>query len=247
MQISQGIAMLELTASIMGKAETIYPTLIWDDHAALLVDTGYPGQSELIRNEIERHSVPFRSLNNIIVTHQDIDHIGSLPSIVQQVSGTIKVMASPFEKPFIEGERRLLRITPEAIEQAMHSIPPDVPEEWRRAFKHSLENPPSSKVNETIDDGDELPIGGGLVVIATPGHTPGHLSLYHKASKTLIAADALTAADGELLGPHQSSLDLPTAKRSLAKLLSYEIDNVVCYHGGLVQGHIAGRLKRLDR
>jgi hypothetical protein len=44
MQVANGIEMLEISATIMGKANVIYPTLIWDEALVILVDTGYPGQ-----------------------------------------------------------------------------------------------------------------------------------------------------------------------------------------------------------
>ncbi len=247
MLLSPGIAVIELTAVIMGKPNTIYPVLLWDDHEAVLVDTGYPGQADLISAELEKYALPSSGLSRIILSHQDIDHIGSLPVLVQRSEGKIAVMSSSFEKPYIEGNLRLLRITPEAIEQAVNSLPANVSDQWKQAFRHSLEHPPSSPVHETLEDGQELPICGGIVVIATPGHTPGHLSLYHRASKTLIAADALTVNDaGELCGPDPvTTLDPELARHSLTKLLDYEITTVVCYHGGLYQGNVRQNLLKL--
>ncbi|WP_391574639.1 MBL fold metallo-hydrolase [Cohnella sp.] len=247
MLLSPGIAVIELTAVIMGKPNTIYPVLLWDEHEAVLVDTGYPGQADLIGAELEKYALPSSGLSRIILSHQDIDHIGSLPVLVQRSEGKIAVMSSPFEKPYIEGNLRLLRITPEAIEQAVNSLPANVSDQWKQAFRHSLEHPPSSPVHETLEDGQELLICGGIVVIATPGHTPGHLSLYHRASKTLIAADALTVNDGgELCGPDPvTTLDPELARHSLTKLLDYEITTVVCYHGGLYQGNVRQNLLKL--
>ncbi|SFA75685.1 Metallo-beta-lactamase superfamily protein [Cohnella sp. OV330] len=51
-------------------------------------------------------------------------------------------------------------------------------------------------VNQIIADGDEIPVLGGVVVIHTRGHTPGHISLYLKQSKTLIAGDAFMIEEG---------------------------------------------------
>ena len=43
MLVATGVAMLEISAPIAGKATTIFPTLIWDNNGALLVDAGFPG------------------------------------------------------------------------------------------------------------------------------------------------------------------------------------------------------------
>jgi glyoxylase-like metal-dependent hydrolase (beta-lactamase superfamily II) len=47
------------------------------------------------------------------------------------------------------------------------------------------------EVSEELVDGQQLPVGGGLTVIHTPGHTPGHMSLLHEDSGVLVTGDAL--------------------------------------------------------
>lgn len=47
------------------------------------------------------------------------------------------------------------------------------------------------EVDEEITDGQLLDVAGGLRVIHTPGHTPGHVSLLHEPSGTLVTGDAL--------------------------------------------------------
>ncbi|MDQ8733233.1 MBL fold metallo-hydrolase [Paenibacillus sp. LHD-38] len=95
-------------------------------------------------------------------------------------------------------------------------------------------------------DAQELPLCGGIVVIGTPGHTPGHLSLYHKASKTLIAADALIVENDCLLGPTPNyCMDPALAKQSINKLTAYDIETVICYHGGLYADRVNERILEL--
>jgi glyoxylase-like metal-dependent hydrolase (beta-lactamase superfamily II) len=94
MRVANGIEMLEISATVMGKIETIHPTLIWDKDTAILVDTGFPGQLSKIREAMEKAKVPFNKLNKIILTHQDIDHIGSLPDILDESTQRIEVLAS---------------------------------------------------------------------------------------------------------------------------------------------------------
>jgi glyoxylase-like metal-dependent hydrolase (beta-lactamase superfamily II) len=75
---------------------------------------------------------------------------------------------------------------------------------------------------------------------------PGHISLYLKESKTLIAADALVVEGSELeiANPH-FTLDLPLAIKSVEKLLNLEIDKIVCYHGGVVEDNIHQKISHL--
>lgn len=248
MQPANQIEMLEISAMLMGKVEVIYPTLIWDKETAILVDTGYPGQLPLIREAFEKADVPFEKLSKIILTHQDLDHIGNLPVILNETSQAIEVMANEVEKPFIQGEKRLLKITPEAIAQIQSQLPPEVPQEWRNAFIAVLENPPKAKVDKTLADGKVLPYCGGITVINTPGHTPGHISLYHHPSKTLIAGDALIVTDNQLLPPDpQYTLDLDLAIKSLTNLTKFDIETVICYHGGLYTNNVNQRIAELAK
>lgn len=46
-------------------------------------------------------------------------------------------------------------------------------------------------VERELTDGEVLPIAGGLRVVHTPGHSPGHVSLMHEPSRLLITGDAI--------------------------------------------------------
>jgi glyoxylase-like metal-dependent hydrolase (beta-lactamase superfamily II) len=246
MQITNGITALDIQATIMGKITVIHPTLLVDDNIAILVDTGYPGQTPLIRDAMEKAGVPFKKLRKIIVTHQDIDHIGSLPVILSESLQTVEVLASVLEKPFIQGDEPLLKYTEDAINCKVQSLPTEVAEMLRASFKRLRENPPKAKVDKTVLDEEVLPYCGGIVVIDTPGHTPGHISLYHQRSKTLIAGDAMRVIEGQLQGPDPSAtLDMNTAMKSVAKFKQYDIQSVICYHGGRFNDHVNERIAAL--
>jgi len=223
MRIDKGLAMLEL--EIQGFK--LNPTLIWDDDMAVLVDTGMPGQLEQIRLAMSDVGVSFDKLKAVILTHQDLDHIGSLPEILNQSNNNIEVYAHILDKPYIEGTLPLIKTDPNRISREQWA---SLPEQMQFLYM----NPPKSKVSKILEGGEELPYCGGIKVIFTPGHTPGHISLYLKQSKTLIAGDAMVVADGILRKPiPQTTLDMETAIESLQKFLELDIEKVICYHGGL--------------
>ena len=79
-----------------------------------------------------------------------------------------------------------------------------------------------------------------------PGHTPGHICLYLNQSKALITGDALNVIDGQLVGPKlEISSDIDSAKKSLEKLTHYDIETVICYHGGIYKEAVNQRLLEL--
>lgn len=246
MHIGKGIEMLELSFQVMGGMDTIYPTLLWDDDSAILVDTGVPGLAQRFKEALAEASVSWEHLQTILITHQDLDHIGSLAALLDLAEPGLNVLAHEIERPYIEGDKMLLKHTPEALAAAEANLPPSLPEELRRAFLNVLAHPPKGRVDQTLTGGEQLPIAGGITVIHTPGHSPGHLSLYHQASRTLIAADALTVQDGKLCGPNAAATpDMHTALSSLKKFAGLEIDQVVCYHGGLFTGDVSRRIAEL--
>jgi glyoxylase-like metal-dependent hydrolase (beta-lactamase superfamily II) len=241
MRIANGIEMLEIPMNIMGIERTIYPTLIFDKDTVILVDAGVTNSLSEIRKAIENAGVPFGRLNKIIVTHQDIDHIGGIKGIIDELPD-VEVLAHEEDKPYIEGEKKLIRLNSNFMDRINA-----LPEEEREKVIDMLENV-HVEVNKTIFDGEELDYCGGIIVIHTPGHTPGHICLYHKKSKTLIVGDAMNVADGQLIGPNKLSMNNEEEKlaiNSLKKFEKYDIKNIISYHGGLFNDNPNQRIKEL--
>ncbi|WP_338554450.1 MBL fold metallo-hydrolase [Paenibacillus sp. KS-LC4] len=246
MLLAKGIAMLEITAVIMGKSTTIHPTLIWDQNHQILIDTAHPGQLPLLQEAAAQEGVLLEHITDIVLTHQDIDHIGSLPAVIEQANHAPQVWSSDIEKPYIEGRKRLIKITDEALASLDLMFPPETPAAFRAAFRKMLEHPPHANVTAQLLSGDKLDICGGISVIHTPGHTPGHVSLYHHASQTLIAGDALIVENGKLAPPiPAATLDYKMALQSLKALADYPIQHVICYHGGLCSRQPSEQIARI--
>lgn len=87
----------------------------------------------------------------------------------------------------------------------------------------------------------------GLDIIATPGHTPGHISVFDEASGVLVAGDAVVGADdGGLAGPDpRFTDDLSRASMSVELLAALEVDTVLLGHGEPVVGNGGAELAGL--
>ncbi len=107
MKIVDGIEILELPMNIMRSERTIYPTLMWDEDDVILVDAGIPGNLQMIKKQMEDVGVSFERINKIIVTHQDIDHIGGIKGILTE-NTEVMVLAHEEDEPYIQGEKKLL-------------------------------------------------------------------------------------------------------------------------------------------
>lgn len=244
MKIASGLEVLEIKSEGMSGPGSMYPTLIFDDNNAILVDAGLPGQLINIRREIERAGLPFERLNMVIITHQDMDHIGSLSSIVKASNNRIKVLSHGEEKPYIQGDKRPVKMTPERlaqIEAQINAMPEDKQKEVREMYAGVKAN-----VDTIVSDGEELPYCGGIIVLHIPGHTPGHICLYLKKYKALITGDAMNVIGGQLVGPNpQYTYNMEEALNSLSKLTKYDIESVICYHGGLFVDNPKERIAEL--
>lgn len=233
---------LSITSNLFGTLTTIHPVLIWDDAGATLVDAGYPGQLAQLKQAIEQEGVSFAQLRRIILTHQDWDHIGTILEFREALGEQLEICAHAAEKPYLQGELPYLKMTPERAATRLAALP----EELRPRAAKALSSIPTFSVDRPLSDGEILPWHGGIRVIHTPGHTPGHICLLTN-NGVLVAGDQLRVDGGQLVGPApEYTPDMPAAIQSLAKLLNLPIKQIACYHGGVYDANIPARLMELS-
>lgn len=77
-------------------------------------------------------------------------------------------------------------------------------------------------------DGDEV---NGILTVATPGHTQGHISMLDP-DLGLFSGDALNGAGGTVVGPNpQFTPDMETAIASVRRLATFEYETAFFGHG----------------
>jgi glyoxylase-like metal-dependent hydrolase (beta-lactamase superfamily II) len=211
-----------------GQKNHINPSLIISKNELTLVDTGYPNFLPFIENEISKNGYDMKNLKNIIITHYDIDHIGSLYDFKAKYPH-INMIASEVESKYISGEMKSERLV--QAEEMLENMP--IQEiEFGKWFIQQLKNLKHVSIDEKVHDGDWI-LDNECRVIATPGHTSGHISLYFPRLKSVIAGDAAVIENHELLiaNPH-FCLNVEKAEQSLRKIKDLKAENYYCYHGG---------------
>ncbi len=211
----------------------LYPTLIIDDSDELtLVDTGYPNFMPLIEDEINKLGYDLNNLKNIIITHYDDDHIGSLYDFKEKYPH-IKVICSETEKDSIEGKVKSERLI--QAEEMLLKLP-DNQKEFGRTFIKQLKDLRHVTVDISVKNRDKI-LNNECEVVLTPGHTTGHISLYFPKIKALVTGDAAINEDTTLkIANPNFCLDIAEAMSSLQKIKEKGVDTYYCYHGGkLVQ------------
>lgn len=183
----------------------------------ILIDCGMRGQAGHIRQALRGAGVAPQDLALIALTHWHIDHCGAL-SVIQRQSPAV-VAASRADAPIIQG-----------------TTPPNKPRlsgeggKFARWLLLKLYKP--AKVHRLLDDGDRLPEGNGLTVIATPGHTAGHVCYYLPDAGVLFVGDALVNRRSELAVSPEGFSDAPVqARASLAALRPLHYDQCFFGHG----------------
>ncbi|WEG13015.1 MBL fold metallo-hydrolase [Pullulanibacillus sp. KACC 23026] len=243
MKIGNHVEALELSMNFSGTPSIIYPTAIWNDEGVTLFDTGVPGQLEAFKDALSKIGKSLSDVKQIVLTHQDIDHIGSLTELLKASEGKVQVYAHAEDIPYIEGDKPLIKYDPVRFESMFASLPEEVGAKMKAQFSQLQVN----KVDHALADGEELSFLPGVKVVFTPGHTPGHISLYVESEKLLIAGDALVVDEnGQLQGPREAvTPDMESAMQSVEKLTHLDIDKVLCYHGGLYTNNPVARLKEI--
>lgn len=232
---------LQVPFIFQGKKDFLYPVLLKNDLELILVDCGYPGFMPLIEEAANHHGLSLKDLTGILLTHDDIDHVGGLYEIKTKYPA-LKVYASKVEEPYISRKEKSLRL--QQAEEMYEALPEDH-KPGALKFQETLRSIKPVAVDYTFPKEDSTFLDDA-VIIHTPGHTPGHISIYLRESKTLIAADAVVIENEkfEIANPN-FTLDLEQAVASVQKLMELDIAQIICYHGGLETKSIKLKLEKL--
>jgi glyoxylase-like metal-dependent hydrolase (beta-lactamase superfamily II) len=207
--------------------------LLETDNGLALIDTGVAGSAEKILDAVRATGHAPADIRHILVTHCHSDHAGSLAEL-KQLTGAPATM-HPEDAAMVRAGKPRRRLTP-----APGLINGVLGRLLLRFAPTSIE---AAEVEHEVQDGETLPIAGGLQAVHAPGHCAGQLAfLWPQHGGVLIAADAAANAFGLALSPVYE--DLAEGKRSLAKLAALEFQ-VACFgHGRPIRSGASGRFRQ---
>ncbi|MGN1400835.1 MAG: MBL fold metallo-hydrolase [Bacillus sp. (in: firmicutes)] len=200
-----------------------------DEGDIVMIDAGMPKQAKAIKHDFREKFQKDKPVA-IILTHGHFDHVGSLAELLQEWE--IPVFAHELELPFLNGEKDYPR--GKVSKKGLVSM---------ISFKFPNYGINLATYIKPLPENHSVPFLAGWKWIFTPGHTPGHVSLYNEEKRVLIAGDAFTTTKQESLlhvitqkfeingAPAYFTMDEETAGKTIKKLAELQFDYCVTGHG----------------
>jgi len=204
--------------------------LVREDDGLTLVDTMIPGSAKKILAAAQKLNAP---IVRILLTHAHGDHIGSLDALAKALPNAEVIIS--------ERDARLLAKD--------MTLDPDEPQDKLRGGYPGASTKPTSTVNA----GDRV---GSLEVVASPGHTPGHVSFIDTRDNTLLAGDAFATLGGVATSakgspwfplPSMATWHKPTELESARALVERQPSRLAPGHGKIVEEPIEAMNRAIAR
>lgn len=198
--------------------------LVADADGLTMVDSNQSGTLAEIEREITSIGRRIDDVHSVVLTHNHADHAGAAPELRERIGA--KVYAHSLDTPVLDG--RTPRPEPNRVLMFAVSM---------------VRKMGPCPVDHEVKDGDELPVGGGLRVVHTPGHTLGHISLIDEARRVLFAGDAFGNYFGMRLPFWATTIDMDQAKRSIDALARLDFDHALPGHGAPLMNHASEKVR----
>lgn len=212
--------------------------LIVDGSEVTVVDSGYPGDRQLLEAALAQIGKGPNDVAAMLLTHAHVDHLGSAEWL--RASYGVPVHCHIDEAPHARGE--ISEVISEA--EIFRRI-------WRpgvftfavNAIAKGATRPQHVTEVVTFPDGEVVDVAGRPRAIHTPGHTSGHVGFHLPDRGVLISGDALITVDvwnrtrrGPQVIRTPFNHDHAQAIESLARFEDLQADVVLPGHGRPYRG-----------
>jgi glyoxylase-like metal-dependent hydrolase (beta-lactamase superfamily II) len=186
------------------------------DGTLTLVDAGLKRAKKPVLAALASLGKAPGDVQRILLTHAHADHAGGLAGVQQATGG--RVLTHEDEAQYVRAG------SPPPAEATLGRLMRRMPGTGFRRVD----------VAETFADGATLPVAGGLTVVHTPGHSPGHCSFLHPSTGVLITGDAVFNVAGLRYSPKAFCFDIRQSRETADRLGELEFDVAAFTHGAEV-------------
>lgn len=200
--------------------------LIVTDDGITVVDAGLSGQWKDLNDELHGLGRSLGDIRGLIVTHGDSDHVGFAERLRRETGVPVYVHTADAERAR-GGDKPKAAWGKSKIGGLLGFLAYSI-------RKGGMRTTWLTDLVE-VQDGDELDLPGAPRVIATPGHSPGSISIYSPVARAVFVGDALTTrnvltgAAGPAPAPFTD--DPEQALESLDRIAELDADWVLPGHG----------------
>lgn len=201
--------------------------IVLGDDDVTLIDCGWSDSAPIIDDSLRQPGRKPSDIRRLVLTHFHEDHVGSATQITDW--SDVTVIAGRLDAEFIRGVQPGPLPALTAAELAIHA-----------GDRESIAGPPT-RVDVEVDDGDQIDIAGGVVVLGVPGHTPGSIGLHIPNLDVVITGDVAAEFDGQVIAG-AFHLDRAQVRKSVRKLADTGAQVAAFGHGEAVTTDAASRL-----
>ncbi len=181
--------------------------------------------------------IRWRDIRILILTHMHPDHCGLAPKILEWSGASLWMHAEEsqlLDEVTLSDKRQLWVQT--TLEMA--GSPPEMRAKVKASFAALKRAVQPLKPDLLLWGGEALTAASGVVeVLSTRGHSRGHLMLYQRSSRCLIAGDQMLEYTTPNIPWEPDHDALREYLRSLDHVARYEVDWILPGHGAAFQGH----------
>lgn len=205
--------------------------LLEDASGLTLIDAAFPDKAEVVLDAVRGLGAAPADVKHIVLTHAHPDHIGSLAAL-KRATGA-RTYIHPLDRAIVERGSgfRPMTAAPGLLPKLLFAL----------LFRPGVSVEPTA-IDQTIEDGERLPVAGGLRVIHCPGHCAGQVALLSEARGVLFVADVATHVMG--LGPPIGYEDRALGEASRRRLAAFDFDVAGFGHGKALTGGAAEAFRR---
>jgi glyoxylase-like metal-dependent hydrolase (beta-lactamase superfamily II) len=198
--------------------------LILEPDGLTIIDTGMPFSEKQSLKYIVSLGCSTNEIKRILITHADLDHYGCLAAL-KEASGARTYASQPEAEAMARGG------SSRPVNRDIGRFQSFVIRLMGKYLK-----PTPIQVDEVLTEGQILPVLGGLQVVETPGHSPGHLSFYAPSVHVLFCGDSMKSNDKGLRASRsRNNWDQTLAEVSVRKQAALGAQIVCPGHGPVIK------------